>query len=140
MLEDLLKSLATYTLDRDASPASEDDVRPFEHDIGGHLPDEYRDFLMTSGPIGIENPARLALDDGGSAAVSALYGLGCDPEWDVRHQTFDVYAGRIPDETIPIGEDGDTGDQVLLVFDGPRRGEIAIWLHDHPEIDGQKLD
>lgn len=72
--------------------------------------------------------------------MGVLYGLGCDRHWDIGSQTFDVYPGRIPDETIPIGEEGEAGDVLLLAFDGRRAGEVFVWLHDHPEIDSAKLD
>lgn len=136
-----LAGLSTYALDDEASGAGEQEVAAFERDLGGRLDDDYRAFLRASGPVGIEEARPLELEGGGSASLGVLYGLGCEDHWDVRAQTFDVYPGRIPDETIPIGEDGEGGgDLVLLVFDGPRRGEVCVWLHDHPEIEGDRLD
>lgn len=139
MENDLLKHLTTYPLDKAASPASEDMISAFEADLGARLPTQYRRFLRMSGPIGIESGTRIPVGGGSELSVSALYGLGCKRSWDVRHQTVDVYAGRIPDETIPVGENGDTGDLVLLAIDGRQYGEVFVWWHDHPEIDDARI-
>jgi len=140
MPDNPLAALTTYRLDSDVSPADEAAIAAFEEEIGGGLPTAYRRFLAASAPVGIEGASRFPLKGGESASISALYGLACDSDWDVRHQTMQIYPGRIPDETVAIGEDGDSGDLVLLVFDGPRRGEVCIWFHDHPEIAGDRLD
>jgi SMI1 / KNR4 family (SUKH-1) len=137
---DRLARLVTYTLDKTALPASEEVVASFETDLGAQLPNEYRRFLLQSGPVGIEGSTQIPVEGGGNTSVSALYGLGCKRSWDLRHQTMNVYSGRIPDETIPIGEDGDTGDLTLLVIAGSHYGETYVWRHDRPEIDSERLD
>lgn len=139
MDRDALQRLSTYSLDKNASPASEEQMAAFEAELGMSFPDEYRTFLLQSGPLGIERAARIPVEGGGDTSISALYGLGCKPSWDVRHQTMDVYSGRVPDETIPIGEDGDSGDIALLSLEGEQRGRVFIWWHDHPEIDPTRL-
>jgi hypothetical protein len=135
-----LAHLKTYTLDEAALPADEEAIASFEAEVGARMPESYRHFLLRSGPVGIESDARIPVEGGGDTSVSVLYGLNCKRAWDVRHQTMEVYSGRIPDETVPIGEDGGTGDLALLVIEGPHCGKVYVWWHDHPEIDSARLD
>jgi hypothetical protein len=129
-----LDRLKTYALETDAERPSDTDLARLEDDLGGRLPTAYRRFLLTSAPLGIEGGAVFPTDDGGRGRISTFFGLGGGPERDIRQLTFETYPGRIPDETVPIGENGQNSDLVLLVFDGARRGWIATWDHEHHEL------
>ena len=132
--------LKTYTLDEDAERPSEADLARLEEDLGGRLPTAYKRFLLTSAPLGIEGGAVFPTDRGDHGRISTFFGLGGSAERDIRQLTFETYSGRIPDETLPIGENGQNSDLVLLVFDGPRRGWIATWDHEHHELAEGELE
>ena len=87
----------------------------------------YRRFLHEGGGTGLQPSARFP-SPVRTGRITSFYGLGGDSWWDLRARTFDTYAGRIPDETVPFGESED--DLVLIAFDGPRRGQIFTWFHD----------
>lgn len=139
MRNDPFLRLNTYSLDKAATPSDEARIGAFEAELGTTLPEDYRRFLMRSGPVGIEGAARIPVEGTRQTSISALYGLGCKKSWDLRNNTMQTYAGRIPDETIPIGEDGDSGDLALLLVEGQGRGQVYVWWHDHPEIDSARL-
>lgn len=142
MSHPLLDALDLRSLDDAAEPASDAVLHRFEKDLGADLDPTYRELLSSTGPVYVREAAELPLPDGaGSTRLTTLFGLGCDRHWDLRSQTFDVYSGRIPDETIPIGEaSGGNGDLILLAVEGPKRGEVFLWQHDHPEISSARLD
>lgn len=126
----LLAPLKPYELHGAARP---DDAAldRLEEDLGGRLPAAYRRFVKEWGGTGLEGGAVFpspGLPQGRRGRVNAFYGVGGDPRWDVRHRAFDTYAGRIPDDTIPIGQS--EGDLVLLGFDGGRRGRVFAWFHE----------
>ncbi|GAB3904151.1 hypothetical protein GCM10029964_097230 [Kibdelosporangium lantanae] len=124
--DSLLAPLRPYPL---AGAVHPDDAAldQLEAELGGRLPSVYRRFLKQCGGTGLEggavfpSPVR-------QGRISTFYGLGGSSWWDLRTRAFDTYAGRIPDETVPIGESED--DLVLLGFDGTRRGHVFTWFHD----------
>jgi hypothetical protein len=128
--DQLLQPLRPYRLHGTARP-DEAKLDRLEEELGSRLPTTYRRFLTRCGGIGLEGGAVFpspGLPDDRSARISAFYGLGGDPSWDLRTRAFDTYAGRIPDDTVPIGES--EGDLVLLGFDGGRRGRVFTWFHE----------
>ena len=128
---EILGPLNPYPL-RGAARPDDGELDRLEEELGGRLPNVYRRFLKEYGGIGLEGGAVFpspGLPDHRSAGrISAFYGLGGDRDWDLRTRAFDTYAGRIPDETIPIGES--EGDLVLLGFEGSRRGRVYSWFHE----------
>jgi hypothetical protein len=98
-----------------------------EEDLGGRLPVVYRRFLKECGGTGLEGSAVFP-SPVRTGRITTFYGLGGDSWWNLRTRAFDTYAGRIPDETVPVGESED--DLVLIAFDGDRRGQVFTWFHD----------
>ncbi|MET0237357.1 MAG: SMI1/KNR4 family protein [Kibdelosporangium sp.] len=123
----LLSPLRPYELKGAVRPGDAE-LDQLESDLGGRLPSVYRRFLKECGGIGLTGGAVFPSPGTPGGRINAFYGLGGDSWWDVRARTFDTYAGRIPDETVPIGES--EGDLVLIGFDGGRRGQVFTWFHE----------
>jgi hypothetical protein len=126
----LLEPLRPYPLIGAAHP-DDAELDRLDEDLGGRLPSTYRRFIKQYGGTGLEGGAIFpspGLPEGRHGRINAFYGLGGEKRWDIRYRAFDTYAGRIPDETIPIGQS--EGDLVLLGFDGGRRGHVYTWFHE----------
>ena len=123
----LLAPLRPYPLAGAARP-DDAELDRLEQDLGGRLPHGYRRFLKECGGTGLEGGAVFPSPGRRQGRIAAFYGLGGEPRHDLRTRTFGSYAGRIPDETVPIGESED--DLVLLGFDGARSGQVFTWFHD----------
>ena len=109
---------------------------------GGSIPREYRYFLMKFGRTGLERGGTFRMRGscpfGEFGEVDQFLGFSTSPDEDIVHQTIETYAGRIPDETIPIAQDAN-GNLILIVFDGPAKGQVWYWDHEHREIDKPQL-
>ena len=117
-----------------------DRVAAFERDVEAPLPAVYRTFLNRYGgvrPAGqIEYPIREPCPWGQRGIVSRFFGLSDDPDMDIRRATLETYAGRIPDETIPIAEDPG-GNLVVLGVEGMVKDRVFFWDHEHREAGGR---
>ncbi|MGH7748345.1 MAG: SMI1/KNR4 family protein [Candidatus Dormibacteria bacterium] len=126
-----LDDLDTYPLPPDDRPADQAALDAFSAELGTQLPADYQRFLRTHGAFGIRGGAVFPADDT-EGHVSVFYGLGGGADYDVRRNQA-TYADRLPSSTIPIGEDADYGDQVVLVVTGDGRGSVGTFQHDGPE-------
>ncbi len=119
---------------------SEAELDDFERQIGGSLPADYRRFLQRYGQGGFDRGARFAIREacpyGRLATLDRVYGFPDEAGQGVVDKTMSVYAGRIPDETIPIGEDPG-GNLVVLGFRGEARNHVWFWDHQHVELAGR---
>ena len=122
---------------RDPTPA---DLAAFEEQIGGRLPDDYREFLLKHGRMGLSTQPRFRLAEpsplGETGSVSELLGFSTRPEHSIVGLTMDTYAGRIPDPTIPIARDPG-GNLVLLGFEGPYARKVYYWDQQQRPFDGR---
>jgi hypothetical protein len=108
---------------------TENELAAFEVCVGGRLPEDYRKYLLIHNG-GTPHPNTFTIsEDEGDTSVHILYGLHAGPSWASLKRSVEVYRGRIPSEAIPIGSDP-LGNAILLVFQGPRMGEICFWDHE----------
>lgn len=123
--------LETYPLPPDDRPANAESLEAFTAALGSDLPEDYRSFLLAHGALGIRGGAIVG---DGLGHVSVLYGLGGGSDYDVR-RNLATYADRLPASAVPIGENADNGDQLVLMVTGDRRGAVGVFQHDGPEPD-----
>ena len=128
-----LDDLETYPLPPDDAPADQAALDEFSAELGTQLPDDYQRFLRGHGAFGIRGGAVIPVD-GAEEHVTVLYGLGGGGDHDVRTNRT-TYADRLPSSMIPIGEDADNGDQIVLVVTGGDRGAVGTFPHDGPDPD-----
>ncbi|MBM4782999.1 MAG: SMI1/KNR4 family protein [Archangiaceae bacterium] len=122
-----LTRLRAYAL----RPATRRDPKPgeieaFEAELGRTLPEPYRSFLARWGRHALSSVPRFDLDraePARSGCISQFFGFSTDGSSDLVKATREPYAGRVPDDTVPIGRDPGSG-LVLLGIAGPRRGQV----------------
>jgi hypothetical protein len=118
---------------------SDAELAQFQEQIGGPLPADYLQFLRRYGQAGFDNGARFPIPQpspfGARGTLDRVYGFSDEEGQSVVDKTMMVYAGRIPDQTIPIGEDPG-GNLILLGFADPVKNQIWFWNH-HDELAGQ---
>jgi hypothetical protein len=120
---------------RDPTPV---ELQTFEDELGVSLPEPYRSFVQRWGRHALSSVPRFAFTAAGdparSAAISQFFGFSTDGTSDL-HATMQTYAGRVPDNTVPIGRDPGAG-LILMGIDGPRRGAVFSWGQGGPSPDG----
>jgi SMI1-KNR4 cell-wall len=119
------------------SPAS---IERLEQALGSALPSAYREFLVRYNggrpsyelfqiqplPETIENIAT-------SSLLHFLYAfIESKTHADLFHN-FEVWQGRIPAQTLPIGQD-QGGSLLLLAYEGSKAGKILYWDKNY-EVD-----
>ena len=124
-----------------AIPMTEDELRMIEQQIGVALPEEYRDFLAMHGASSFRGaspdnpwivfrpvkPLPASISSTGDGLLDVLYGsaqMGNEAVSLLARIRF--YAGRLPLNMIPIGDDG-IGNQILLGVKGKERGKVYFW-------------
>ena len=121
---------------RDPAP---EELQALEDELGVSLPEPYRSFVQRWGRYALSSVPRFAFTAAGdparSAAISQFFGFSTDGTSDLVHATLQTYAGRVPDDTVPIGRDPGAG-LILLGIDGPRRGAVFSWGQGGPSADG----
>lgn len=121
---------------------TEADLARFDREIGGRLPDDYRAFLARHGRTGPRGPTVFPVREPGPlgeiASFDQFFGFSTTDD-DIVNQTLDTYAGRIPDETIPIGSDAG-GNLILLGFEGAATDRVWFWDHEHLELEPGALE
>lgn len=118
---------------RDPAPG---DIEAFEAQLGCTLPEPYRAFVARWGRHALSSVPRFSFARAGeparSACISQFFGFSTDGSSDLVQATLDTYAGRVPDDTVPIGRDPG-GGLVLLGIDGARRGQVFSWGQGGPD-------
>lgn len=99
-----------FQLDRDP-PATLDKIVQAERNLGGRLPDEYRDFLLAHGA--------------GHFAFALILGVETGSEWNiVQHKS------ALPVDFVPVSDTG-TGDYFgFVVRNGRCDRPVAFWDHE----------
>jgi hypothetical protein len=110
--------------------ATEQDLCWLEEEVGGPLPPDYRTFLGGYGWTGFAPAMRFPMVEaapfGAWAEVSSFLGFSSEIRRDLAFLVSDVYAGQLPEATMPIASDGD-GNLVLLSVVGPNKGRVWFW-------------
>jgi len=127
----------------DFTPMSEAELAAIETDLSGRLPESYRQFLTNFGAsapteIVMFNPVnRLppTVSTSGKGHVSIFYGTKSeiDDAYGLGRR-MKYFAGRIPPNLIPIGDNG-MGNQVLLGIRGSESGKVFYWEQDNEPLD-----
>lgn len=111
---------------RDPKPG---EIEAFEAELGCDLPEPYRAFLARWGRHALSSVPRFdlarAVQPARSACIGQFFGFSTDGSSDLVTATMETYAGRVPDDTVPIGRDPGSG-LVLLGTTGPRRGQVFV--------------
>jgi cell wall assembly regulator SMI1 len=118
------------------------DISAFEQENAVLLPDDYRAFLLKHNG-GAPNPRWFDCSDGTDvvhSAVESFFSIYTKPETETGlspnmnlTRTIRLYkrtgTSRMPEELIPIGEDG-VGNQICLCVSGEHTGCIYYWDHE----------
>jgi len=116
-------------------PASEEQIRALEHELGVHLPSDYRSFLLeTNG--GIPSPERFAVPGlGEEMTVETFFGLHDGPTHTSLRHHMREWKALLPD-CLPIGyEQG--GNPLCLKLRGDGAGEVRLWDLQADELLGK---
>jgi SMI1/KNR4 family protein SUKH-1 len=143
-VDEIMKNLEFTPISPDLQRSpSEEEIARFEAELGGKLPPVYRDFVKRYGVTSPERGARFPIAEpnpwGKMGTLRYFLGFSPRPHLDIVHQTVETYAGRIPDETIPIATDPG-GNLILLGFDGPPTDQVYFWDHEHREAGEDEMD
>lgn len=119
---------------------SEEEMALLERAIEAPLPADYRRFLAAYGGWTFRQrmvfPIREPCPWGQRGEVDWFFAITGDPVLDIEQATMSTYAGRIPDETIPVVQDPG-GNLVLLGVEGMVKGRVFFWDHEHRELAGR---
>jgi SMI1 / KNR4 family (SUKH-1) len=116
---------------------SEDVVRAFEtrHQIS--LPADYRSFLLAHhGGVPEPNFYWVVPEDWGSG-ICNLYGFG-DPDYNLDEYYDARISFGVPDELLPIGDDG-CCNFLCLAVRGPTRGNVFYLDHEYRPGEPEKV-
>jgi hypothetical protein len=116
---------------------TEADVAAFEQELAARLPSEYREFLLLRNGGAFYEPLVWPLvkneysEEFGLTVVFRLLELPDDNTNDLR-ANLQTHQGRIPHNTLPIGDDG---DNLLLIDLRPEaEGALYLWIRDNELI------
>ena len=130
-------------------PMTEAEISAFEKQIGAVLPEAYRKFLASYGASTFNGaspnnpyivfrslkplPSHIAKN--GKGLFDAFYG-GEKDERDPHslRVRFRFFSGRMPENIIPIGDDGGAG-QIGLGIKGAETGKVYYWDQQNEPLD-----
>lgn len=128
----------------DPQQPTPESLRAYESAIGATLPEDYREFVWKFGLTGLGRdgyvycPMKEACS-WGELLTDVFYGFLPDDTYDLT-EALRAYRGRAPANLVPIGSDPG-GNQIMLSIEGPDRGKVYFWDHEHREVGGpEKLD
>jgi hypothetical protein len=108
-------------------PPSEEEIKMFEKRIGGYLPPQYRNYLLSeNGGQPCQDAGFEIMEGNHKVMLGALYsvsagGSGLDVE-----AVYKNLREEMPRGFIPVGEDPG-GNQLLLSTQGDDRDSIVFW-------------
>lgn len=113
-------------------PPSETALTELER-VTGPLPADYREWLAAEGGGQLEDDMAYGTDDvdavdAAHPAVTIFLGAGGPDQINLAWYRR-TYAGRMPDELLPVATD-DAGDLVVLATTGEHLGSIWHWAHE----------
>lgn len=110
-------------------------VREVESAVHARLPEDYRQFLVEYGAVVVPGyatfrplePLPASVSEDGSGSIAVLYGVQSDiPEGCDLLVRFKYYSGRVPEDLLPIGDNGG-GSLICIRVHGPDSGKIYYW-------------
>lgn len=106
-------------------------IEAFENDRGIALPRLYKEFLLAANGGIPENPAFPVhgIADYSVGVMQVFFGVGARAPMPDLAETYDLYAGGIPREVVPIADNGG-GDYVCLDLRNGRE-RVAFWDKRH---------
>lgn len=116
-------------------PLSEADIASFEQQIGGTLPDDYRDFLVTTnGGVPevrfVNDPVRELVGVEGFFSVGEVQG-----ELSMS-DALATWGGRYPNDMLPLALCGGS-NLLLLTLGGQSTNPVYYWEHDGEANEGE---
>jgi hypothetical protein len=113
-------------------------LEPTETALQVTLPAGYREFCTRYGAqrphLTLRFPLPTGSPWGGQGTLEAIFGITDDPTLSLTAVSTLTYAGRIPDQTIPIA--ADPGDNLVLIgVEGLVRNQVFFWDHEHRELE-----
>jgi hypothetical protein len=122
---------------------SEEELAGLERAIEAPLPADYRWFLAAYGGWTFHQRVVFPILEpcpwGQQGDLDWFFAITGDPVLDIEQATMNTYAGRIPDETVPVAQDPG-GNLVLLGVEGMVRGTVFFWDHERRELAGRMDD
>jgi hypothetical protein len=117
-------------------------IKELEKELETTLPKDYKAYLQSFDVIGFHKKLKVFVVEKNPLTeftyLEILYGFSERNIYNLFTLIFDTYSGRIPDETIPIGQDA-YGNLFLLSVYGDNFGKIWFWDHEHREIAESKF-
>lgn len=108
-----------------AAPALLDQL---EDEVGLHLPDEYRRYLLQQDGGRLEN---------NSQAIKSFFGLGADvPEHRSMWAKLETYHDRLPPWLLPVASDA-FGNLLAISLRPGDLGSIWFWDHEREAPEGE---
>lgn len=108
----------------------------FETFVGCRLPKEYAEFLKANvGDTPI--PSAFEVPGEGDTSVQYFFPLLSKRKTDTLTYKLKNYAGRVPEDMLPIGADPG-GNLILLAVAGPKRGKVFFWDHEREGDDEEQ--
>jgi hypothetical protein len=119
---------------------TEDDLRWLEEEVGAPLPSDYRRFLGSYGWTGVARalqfPLREAGPFGAEGEVSSFLGFSSEIRRDLAYLVSEVFAGTLPEGTVPIASD--TQENLLLLsVAGTDRDRVWFWDRECRGLDDE---
>ncbi len=115
---------------------SEQRLLELEKQIGYHLPEDYRRFLLAHNG-GVPEPNAFFVESIGNTSVEVFFGIHEGPEYAQMLPALPSYRERLPSAMLPIGRD-EIGNVLCISLSREDRGNIYLGelhrqLHsDHP--------
>ena len=110
---------------------TEDDLRWLEEEVGAPLPSDYRLFLESYGWTGFAQALHFPLREvgpfGAQGEISSFFGFSSEIRRDLAYLVSEVFAGTLPEGTVPIASDT---RENLLLLSVARADRDRVWFWD----------
>lgn len=122
-------------------PTNISHIKEFEKHINLKLPNDYVEFLLEYNGGRFKEDAYEMLEP-----THKKHGLFQGIDWfftlteDYNNnllKNFKLYLNRMPEEFIPIGDDG-CGNKICLCIDGKNYGKVYFWDHNWESDEGEE--
>jgi len=113
-------------------PTSQEAITRLERELGVSFPREYVEFLLDQNG-GLPRSGVFTFDDNRSSV--SFFGAYTGHDYNDVGEAARMYAGRLPSEFVPVGDDPG-GNVVALAVDGADSGSIWFWDHENESADG----
>lgn len=119
----------TVSFKKAISPVDPEELSGFEQRMGGRLPEDYREFLLSrNGGRVYDNDLATPEGEEIGIAVRSFFSIG-DTGEDAIEECLAVYSGRYPGGLLPIAEAAG-GNLIMLQIDRPGEGKVYFWDHE----------